>query len=182
MKNNIFFVFNTLFSSVKAQETDRDQRDYWIAVSLMVISTNKGSNFHSSRRTYFFQGQLSELKKTEACIWVYSVFPCVEFSGLNAKGVTFCCSYLSLGRPGTLSSVSSEFKVCCVQGKSSAAAGALDLTATLLTFEDNRKEKSREKAVCQTSLWCQKYTTVKQEHCWTLHIQIHIFSPIFKQI
>lgn len=56
-------------------------------------------------------------------IWVYSVFPCVAFSGLNTKGVTFCCSSMSLGRPGTFPCVSTEFKICCVHVKSSAAAG-----------------------------------------------------------
>lgn len=121
MKNNFFCVFNTLFSSVKAKETDRDYRDYRIC--LWWLFPLKKGVISTLLQEHIFSKDNYQTKENRG-IWVYSVFPCVQFSGLHTKGMTFCCSSMSLGRPGTTSpGVSTEFKACCVPGKSSAATG-----------------------------------------------------------
>lgn len=147
----------------------------------MVISTKKGviSNLLGEH----ICSKDNYLTKENRGIWVYSVFPCVEFSGLNTKVVTFCCSYMSLGRPGTTSpGVSAEFKVCLVHGKrSSAAAGGFEPHCYSRHLQTIEKEKAKRKLCAKQVCGCHKYTTVNTSTLLTLHVQIHCFNLIFKQ-
>lgn len=154
MKNNIVFVFKTLFSSVKAHETGRDHRDYWITVSLMVISAKKGSNFHSSARRYFLQGQPPNSRKRRPAYGFPLSFHVWNSQGWIQKGLHFAAgtrAWEGQGPPLLASALNSKSAVS--MARALLMQVALDLTASLLTFTDNWKGKSKEKAVCQTRLW-----------------------------
>lgn len=147
MKNNIYFVFNTLFSSVKAQETDRDYRDYWISVPLMVISTKKREQFPLFYKNTFSPRTTTKLKKTEAYGFtlLFHVWNC---QGWIQKGWHFSAAtgaWEGQGAPLLVSALDSGSAVS--MGRALLLQVALDLTATLLTFTDKWKEK-KQREIC----------------------------------
>lgn len=158
-------MFNTLFSSVKAHETDRDYRDYWISVSLMVNSTKKESNFHSSTRKYFLQGQPPNSRKQRHAYGFTLFFHVWNSQGWIQKGSHFAAgtwAWEGQGPPLLVSALNSKSAVSIARALLMQVA--LDSTVTLLTFTDNWKGKSKEKAVCQPRLWLPQMQHCKNEN------------------
>lgn len=115
MKNNTVFVFNILFSSMKAYETDRDYCKG--GVFHVFFSTKKGNNSHSvsqhsCTRRDFISFRDNNLNKgnmsLHACLFCLSA--CGILSTEHKWGHVLLLAPRGAGSP---SGVSTESKVCC---------------------------------------------------------------------
>lgn len=125
MKNNTVFVFNILFSSMKAYETDRDYCKggvfhvfFPLRKEIILILFH---NILVREEILFPSGTTTSIKETWACTHVYFAFPHVGFSALNTSGVTFCCWHL--GVLGALLVSALNLKSAVTDGEGSASAG-----------------------------------------------------------
>lgn len=129
MKNNTVFVFNILFSSMKAYETDRDYCKGGVFHGFFFFPLRKEiililfHNILVREEIWFPSGTTTSIKETWACTHVYFAFPHVGFSALNTSGVTFCCWHL--GVLGALLVSALNLKSAVTDGEGSASAGGL---------------------------------------------------------